>query len=336
MSTTQLEFTSRWHRCRVQAVHDVAVDIKSFALQSANGEPLPAWDPGAHIEVRVPSQGVRHYSLCGRPSDTDRYVIAVLRESPITARGGSEFLHTQVRVGDYLEIGAPRNHFPLVDRDAEYVLVAGGIGITPLLPMVRELNARQRNWRLVYGGRSMESMAFLQNLGEFPSDRVTFVDESEKGRIDVASIISAVRPGALVYCCGPTGLIKAVQTECAAREDVELRTETFGWPQAGQDHLPEDEHTDVQNDAPFTVELKRTGTCFTIEPGESVLDRVLEAVPDYTYSCEEGYCGSCETRVLEGVPVHRDTVLTPEMRESGKTMMICVSGCASQRLVLDI
>ena len=303
---------------RVRSVSYEAEDVLSFVLTDPAGTPLPEWTPGAHVDVVLPDGLVRQYSLCGDPADRAGYRIAVLREED--SRGGSAYLHEQVRPGSKLEIRAPRNNFPLLEA-ARYVLIAGGIGITPLLPMVREVEGKGAEWRLHYGGRRRSRMAFADELTAY-GDRVRWYPEQECGLIPLAEILADAGSGALVYCCGPEPLLAAVEGSC--RPEI-LRTERFH-PKEVAVSGP---------DRPITVVLQRSGRSVEVPATRSILDALERAGEDVPSSCREGTCATCETPVLEGEIDHRDSILTAEEKQAGKTMMICVSRAHSDRLVLD-
>jgi len=272
---------------------------------------LPEWEPGAHIDLGLPEQ-VRQYSLCGDPADRRAYRIAVLRED--ASRGGSEYVHTVLRPGERVEVGGPRNHFPLVQA-AEYVFVAGGIGITPMLPMIEAVRAGGGPWRLLYSGRSLRSMAFVDRLGADPCVEV------RDGRFDLAAALGAPRAGVAVYCCGPAPLIEAMELACAA------------WP-AGTLHVERFAATlhDTADDVPFDVVARRTGVRVTVPAGESALDVLEAAGVELPHACREGICGSCETPVLAGLPEHRDELTDPDVVDR---VMPCVSRARTPELVLD-
>lgn len=306
----------------IESTEEIASGIRHLRLVPADGQALPAWSPGAHVDVILPSGLIRQFSLCGSPEDLSGYDIAVLRE--VDGRGGSAEVHT-LQAGDQLFIVGPRNRFPLHDAK-EYVFIAGGIGITPILPMIEHVNDLGREWRLVYGGRSRTTMAFVDRVGQW-GDRATIVPEDESGLLDLQRILAPV-PGALVYCCGPAGLLAAVEATCAATwpPDV-LNLERF---------LPEGTSVSTPGDnGTFEVQLGLDGPVVPIPADDSILHTLLDAGVDCLYSCEEGTCGSCETQVLDGTPEHRDSLLSEESRASG-CMLICVSRARSQRLVLDL
>lgn len=279
------------------------------------GTGLPSWEPGAHLDLVLPSGLVRQYSLCGDPAESDAYTIAARLVED--GRGGSREVHEQLHVGTEVEIRGPRNRFPLVAAPS-YVFVAGGIGITPVLPMVRAARAAGADWRLLYCGRSRAAMPFLDEVEELGS--VTVVAEDEAGLPDVAAFLGDVPGDTEVYCCGPDGLMDAVGAA-----------------------LPEGRAPHLERFAPgafaggggaFEVELRRSGRTVAVAADQSVLAAVRAEVPHVSYSCEQGFCGTCQQRVLEGEVDHRDELLTDGERHD--SMLICVSRCRGGRLVLDL
>ncbi|MFI5884254.1 PDR/VanB family oxidoreductase [Streptomyces sp. NPDC051554] len=293
----------------VAARETVAEGVVQLRLE---GRDLPRWEPGAHIDLVLPSGLVRQYSLCGDPADTSSYTVATRLVED--GRGGSREVHEQVRVGAELEVRGPRNRFPLVDA-AAYVFVVGGIGITPVLPMLRAL-PEGVNWRLLYAGRTRESMPFLAEIEELGADRVTVV----AGLPDLDGELADVPDEAVVYCCGPEGLMAAV-----AERFPDVRLERFA-PRTSPDGN--------RGDAAFEVELRRSGRTLTVPADSTVLAAVRAELPNTLYSCEQGFCGTCQQRVLEGEVEHRDELLTDS--ERADSMLICVSRARSERLVLDL
>jgi ferredoxin-NADP reductase len=292
--------------------------VLALTLRHPLGEPLPAWEPGAHIDVVLGPDLERQYSLCGDPADRDAWRIAVLREPD--GRGGSAYVHGQLGQGDKVRVRGPRNHFAL--RPApRYRFVAGGIGITPILPMLAAAEAAGAEWTLLYGGRSRGSMAFTEELAAY-GGRVTVAPQDETGLLDLGPVLDGLPEGTLVYCCGPGPLLDAVEARCPSGA---LNVERFQ-PKAQQ----------AGEDGEFEVVLAQSGRTVTVAAGVSVLDAVRACGVEVLFSCTEGTCGTCETDVLEGTPDHRDSVLTPEEREAGETMMICVSRCRGNKLVLDL
>ncbi|MGW1724666.1 PDR/VanB family oxidoreductase [Streptomyces sp. NPDC002306] len=308
---------SRALRLSVTSRETVADGVVRLRLQ---GRRLPRWEPGAHLDLVLPSGLVRQYSLCGDPADTSSYNVAVrLAED---GRGGSREVHAGVRVGTELEVRGPRNRFALVEAES-YVFVAGGIGITPVLPMLRALPPGAR-WRLLYGGRTRASMPFLEEIGEitrgFGADRVTVVAEDEDGLPDLDALFADLPAGAAVYCCGPEGLMEAVAARLPAGATLHLERFAPGGSTGG--------------DGPFELELRRSGRTLTVPAATTVLAAVRAELPGTAYSCEQGFCGTCQQRVLEGEIDHRDALLTDA--ERADSMLICVSRAKSERLVLDL
>ncbi|MFJ2171416.1 PDR/VanB family oxidoreductase [Streptomyces sp. NPDC087851] len=300
-----------------------ADDVVSLVLRHPDGESLPEWQPGAHIDLLLGGGLVRHYSLCGDPGDRSSWRIGVLRVPE--GRGGSAYVHGKLHAGTPVRVRGPRNNFAL--RPAgRYLFVAGGIGITPVLPMIAAAEAAGADWRLLYGGRSRSSMAFLDELASY-GDAVAVRPQDRYGLLDLDGHLGAPDPGTLVYCCGPEPLLAAVEERCRAWPPGALRVERF--------QAKEQEET-AADDGAFEVLLSRSGHTLQVPPGKSVLETVRAAGVSVLSSCAEGICGTCETEVLEGEPDHRDSVLSAEERESGETMMICVSRARGPRLVLDL
>ena len=313
----------------LDAVDVVADDVLAVTVRAADGGPLPRWQPGAHLEVRLPSGRLRQYSLCGGLDDGSSYRFAVLRERE--GRGGSVELHDIAVAGRELTVRGPRNHFPLVDADG-HLLIAGGIGVTPILAMARSLSARGRPARVLYGGRSRASMAFADELSALPGIDVDLVPQDEHGFPDLRGAIAATPVGTAIYCCGPGAMIAEVQRLCdelGRRRD--LHVERF----AASDEM-EARLTSTEGNTPFEVELRRTGVTVDVPVDKRLIEVIREAVPGIAYDCEKGFCGSCETRVLEGTPDHRDEVLSETEQATGRSMMICVSRSCTPKLVLDL
>ncbi|WP_370412224.1 2Fe-2S iron-sulfur cluster-binding protein [Streptomyces fradiae] len=282
------------------------------------GSGLPEWQPGAHIDLVLPSGTVRQYSLCGDPGERDVYTVATrLIEAEQGGRGGSREVHEQLHVGTEIEIRGPRNRFPLASAPS-YVFVAGGIGITPVLPMLRAAEAAGADWRLLYCGRSRATMPYLDEVEKLGGDRTTVVAEDTDGRPELG-FLSDLPEGTEVHCCGPEGLMDAVSAAL---------------PEGRVPHLERFSATRMEGGTPFEVELRRTGRTLTVAGDQSVLSAVREAVPGVLYSCRQGFCGTCQQRVLAGEVDHRDELLTDA--ERADSMLICVSRCAGERLVLDL
>jgi tetrachlorobenzoquinone reductase len=307
---------------RLTAIRYAARDTNLYELARLDGKPFPAYEPGAHIDVHLPNGIVRQYSLIEAEPDPTRYTIGVKRDP--ASRGGSRYVHDELRVGKSFQISAPRNNFPLVENASHVVLFAGGIGITPIWCMVQRLAKLGRSWKLYYACRSRSDMAFLRALEAMSCAQFHFDDESEEKFLDVASIVAATPADAHLYCCGPTPMLKAFEAA------------TANWP---RDHIHIEYFTPKQEAAKtggFVVELARSGQEFVIPEGKSILQVLLDAGVDVDYSCELGICGACEQRVISGTPEHRDAILTEEEQAANTKVMICCAGCKSERLVLDL
>ncbi|MFB8004396.1 PDR/VanB family oxidoreductase [Nocardia sp. NPDC056000] len=287
-----------------------ADDVVSLTLRRPGGGALPAWRPGAHVDVFLPSGRQRQYSLCGDPADRDRYRIAVRR---IPDGSASAEVHDELWVGDRLRIRGPRNAFTLVDAPS-YLFLAGGIGITPILPMARAAGARGQ---LIYTGRSRATMPFLTEIG---SARV--LPDDECGVPDVAEILATAEPGAAVYVCGPPPMLAAAQ-RCL-----------FELNPTGSLHTERFSAQPVVDGREFGITLARTGTTLRVGAQETALAAVRRTLPDIAYSCQQGFCGSCEVGVLAGAVDHRDRLLTESAR--AQRMLLCVSRAAGDQLVLDL
>ncbi|GGV38837.1 iron-sulfur protein [Streptomyces longisporoflavus] len=311
---------SRALRLLVTRHETVAEGVVQLRLE---GEHLPAWEPGAHLDLVLPSGLVRQYSLCGDPEDTSSYTVATrLIDAGQGGRGGSREVHEQLRVGTEVEVRGPRNRFPLADAET-YVFVAGGIGITPILPMLRAVEAAGREWRLLYGGRSRASMPFLEDVEKLAGDRaerLTVVAEDEGGRPDLAAFLADPAPATAVHVCGPEGLMEAVAAALPAGADLHLERFT--------------PHTSTEGNGTFEVELRRSRRTLTVAADTTVLAAVRAELPNTAYSCEQGFCGTCQQRVLEGEIDHRDELLTDA--ERADSMLICVSRASGDRIVLDM
>jgi ferredoxin-NADP reductase len=292
-------------------------------LRSADGADLPAWSAGAHIDLRFPGGLTRQYSLCSDPADVAVWRIAVLREPE--SRGGSAHVHDALVEGTEVEVRGPRNHFALVPAP-RYVFIAGGIGITPLLPMIDAAEAAGSSWELHYGGRSRRSMAFLESLEEATGQRVTLHPQDEVGLIDLERVLGEPRPETLVYCCGPEPLLQAVERHCAGWPEGTLHVERFAPKDVGEPVLT----------GTFEVELAVSGLSLAVPPEKSVLQVVEEAGVSVLSSCTEGTCGTSESTVLSGEVNHRDSLLPPAEQAANDTMFICVSRAACPKLVLEL
>ena len=309
----------------IRSVHSPADRVVSLELGASDESPLPRWDPGAHIDLHLPSGLVRSYSLHGDPRDRGSYHIAVLKVE--NGRGGSAEVHRVAAPGIELRASAPLNAFAM-EPAGHYLFIAGGIGVTPLLPMALAASRAGKPWTFVYGGRTRTSMAFLDRLSALPGGRLEVVPQDELGLPDFTRSFAAAPAGAAAYCCGPAGMLTAATDAGASiRPDVAVHIERFAasvGPAAGD------------GDRPFEVELARSGLTIEVPAGVSVLDAVRARIPEVMSNCEQGICSSCETAVLAGTPDHRDSVLTPKEKAANRYMMICVSRSLTPRLVLDL
>lgn len=312
--TTELNLTLTVDSKTVLADGVVEVQLKARST-------LPPWEPGSHVDLLLGPDLVRQYSLCGDPADRRYLKVAVLREPE--SRGGSRHVHDDLEEGQQIQIRGPRNHFPLVESP-RYQFIAGGIGITPILCMIREAERAGADWHLLYGGRSRESMAYLPELEQY-GDRVRIQPADTDGLMDLDSVLGTPREDTAVYCCGPDPLLNAVEERCSSWPAGALHLERFAPKALGEDVV----------DSEFEVEFARSGVSATVPAGTSILDVATDNGLFVLRSCSEGVCGTCETVVMEGEPEHRDSVLSEEDRQQG-CFMPCVSRARSNRLVLDL
>ncbi len=312
---------------RLTKIEDVARDTKLYTFARIEDGPLPAYKPGAHIDLHLPNGLVRQFSLVVPDSNPDSYTVGVKRDA--ASRGGSRYIIEEMKVGDQIKISAPRNNFPLVENAEHVVLIAGGIGITPIWCMVQELAALKRSWKLYYSCRSRADMAFLETLQTLDPQAVHlhFDDEAAGRFLDLAAAIAAAPENAHFYCCGPNPMLKAFEAAAASRPRGNVHIEYFT--------LKEEAETGYKLGG-FWVELARSGDEYFIPEGKKVLEVLFDAGVDVDYSCELGICGACETRVISGIPIHHDSVLSEEEQASNEKVMICCCGCATERLVLDM
>jgi ferredoxin-NADP reductase len=278
--------------------------------------------------VILPSGLVRQYSLCGDLDDDRTYRVAVLLEPQ--SRGGSKEIHETGLVGRKVSVRGPRNHFQL-EPAPQYLFMAGGIGITPIIPMLQQAEGTGIPWRLVYGGMNRKTMAFLDVIGRRGGGIVEIVPEDELGFPDFGTILEQAAAGTSMYACGPPGMLSALEDRCAQlRKTDALHVERFTAPEVTVAPL------DPDTAESFEIELARSGRLLRVPPDRTVLEVLRDVTPGVLYACEEGYCGTCEVRVLDGVPDHRDVFLPGDEHDSNKTMMVCVSRSRSPRLVLDL
>ena len=304
------------------AIELAARDTNLYTFQRPDGVPLPGAGPGAHVDVLLPNGMERQYSLLTSGPELPAFNVAVKLDP--ASRGGSRFMHRELRVGDRLRVSRPRNNFPLVKDASHSMFFAGGIGITPILCMIRRLTQLGRSWQLHFACRSRAEAAFVSELKLFEQAHFHFDDEANGALLPIADIVASAPRDAHLYCCGPAPMLAAFQASAAGWPDTRLHMEYF---------TPR--FTAAQQ-GDYVVELARSRRTFSIPQGKTILQILREANIDIRSSCEEGVCAACETRVLEGTPDHRDSVLTEQEREEGRTMMICCSGCKSERLVLDL
>jgi ferredoxin-NADP reductase len=306
----------------------VADGVIALQLGRPDGGSLPEWTPGAHIDLMLADGLIRQYSLCGPAAASDHWQVAVLREPQ--GRGGSDHVHERLTTGTAVSVRGPRNNFVLSEA-ADYLFIAGGIGITPILPMIRQVARSGAAWTLLYGGRDSSSMAFVDELRAIEADSLgpgllIVWPQDRCGLLPLAEHLDAAPEDCLVYCCGPAPLIEAVEKATASRPADRLRTERFS-------------AVAVEGSAPaegFEVELAGSGQVVAVGPDQTILEAVEEAGVLVLSSCQEGICGTCETGVLSGVPDHRDSILSEQDRAAGDVMMICVSRSIGPRLVLDL
>ena len=305
-------------------VHQVTWEsdgVLSVRLRGLNGQQLPAWQPGAHIDVHLSGSLVRQYSLCSDPGDLSHYRIGVRREE--ISSGGSSFVHERLRPGQTVRVVGPRNRFTLGSA-GRYAFVAGGIGITPILAMVRECEARQADWELFYAGRTRNSMVFLSELEGY-GDKVHLFAADTGSRINLAELVAALPEETEVYACGPENLLNELEEVCGAPHVLHLeRFKAKARPAT------------AGGDSPIEVSCVKSGITVEVDPDTSVLEALENSGLDIASSCREGICGTCEVKVLEGVPDHRDFILSAAEQESNEVMMVCVSRAVSPSLVLDV
>jgi ferredoxin-NADP reductase len=298
--------------------------VVTLTLAHPDGSDLPEWTPGAHIDLVLSASLVRQYSLCGSTSNRAEWRVGILRD--LQSRGGSQFVHDHVQPGSTVRVRGPRNHFPLVSSPC-YQFIAGGIGVTPILTMIEAAEARGADWNLLYGGRTRASMGFLGELGRY-GQRVTVCPQDEHGVLDLASVLGTPRADTLVYCCGPEGLLSAVEDACRPWPEDSLHIERFSAKPLGE---PSADALDT-----FEVVCQRSGVTLSVSADQTIFKVVEDAGLDVLAGCMEGVCGTCEIEVIEGVPDHRDSVLSDAEHAANDALMICVSRSLSERLVLDL
>jgi ferredoxin-NADP reductase len=295
-------------------------------LADPKDQELPRWEPGAHIDLVLSDDITRQYSLCGDPRDSAVWRVGVLLDP--NSRGGSRYVHDNLEKGTKVRVRGPRNHFPLVDAP-RYRFIAGGIGITPIFAMIEAVQQAGNEWTLLYGGRTRASMAFAEDLAERYPERVTVWPQDERGLLDLESLLKDPEDTTLVYSCGPEALLAAVEQHCAHWPAGILHIERF----AAKAATPEQAAEALES---FEVVCQRSGVTLEVTSDKSILETLEEADVPIMASCYEGVCGTCEARVLEGTPDHRDSMLTEAEQAAGEVMLVCVSRSRTERLVLDL
>ncbi|MFI6954425.1 PDR/VanB family oxidoreductase [Nocardia sp. NPDC050408] len=306
---------------RIEA-HDQ--DVVSLRLESPDARELPPWRPGAHLDLELPSGRLRQYSLCGDPADTRAYRIAVRRIPD--GGGGSVEVHDELPVGSRIVVRGPRNAFPFAvpghgSPAARLHFIAGGIGITPILPMARLAMRLGIDWSMVYTGRTRDTLPFLDEIAGF-GDRVTVRTDDAHGLPDAATLLAGITRDTAVYCCGPVPMTIVIADVVREMPGVELHSERFSPPP-------------IVDGMPFELEFASTGEVVEVPADKSALETILRTRPDRPYSCRQGFCRTCKVRVLSGEPEHRESVLSAADHEAGE-MLVCVSRARGGRLVLDL
>lgn len=311
----------------VYQIRHEARDIVSVELRPVDGGTFAAFEAGSHIDLHLGNGLLRSYSLFNAAGETHRYAVGILKDAK--SRGGSRWVHEQLRVGGTIRISAPRNNFKLHEDAAHSVLVAGGIGITPILCMARRLQALGRSFEVMYFARSRQGAAFVAEIEALGVPVHWHFDEERGGPPDLKALLAQRPAGANThyYACGPAVMLDAFETHCAELGYANAHIERFTAVEVKA-------ASDAK--ASYTVELQRSGKVITVAPDQTLLQAIRACGVEPSTSCEDGVCGACETRVLEGTPDHRDSVLSKAEQAANKSMMICVSGCKSERLVLDL
>jgi tetrachlorobenzoquinone reductase len=312
---------------RVKRISYEADNINSYELTSPTGGDLVPFTAGGHIDLHLSNGMIRCYSLVNDQRERHRYVIAVNKDP--AGRGGSRFVHDNLRVGDIVRVSRPRNNFALCEEVEHSVLIAGGIGITPLLSMARRLESLGRSCELFYVARTRPAAAFLGELVALGSNghlrlHIDFDDERSGRLFDLPALVKNAPAQAHLYCCGPQPMLEAFEAATADRPAGHVHVEYFQGRQA------------PATEVGFEVRLARSNRTIAVEAGRTILDALLDAGIAANHACTEGVCGTCETRVLDGIPDHRDQFLNKEEQAANKTIMICCSGARSRTLVLDL
>jgi len=313
---------------RVAAKHVEALDIASFELVEAHGKPLPSFSAGSHVDVEMPGGLVRQYSLCNDPSEGHRYQIAVLKDP--ASRGGSKAMHDALKVGDVISISAPKNHFELAHAAGKHLLMAGGIGVTPVLCMAERLAVMGGEFEMHYAARSRERCAFVDRIAASTfASKVAFHfdDGAAEQKLNIANVLASATPDTHLYVCGPKGFMDAVLSTArsAGWPEERLHFEFFGA-----------EVVKSATDESFQVKMASSGKVVTVGKDQTITEALAAAGVEVLTSCEQGVCGTCLTRVLEGIPDHKDMYLTPAEQAANDQFLPCCSRSKSPMLVLDL
>ncbi|MGE4409319.1 MAG: 2Fe-2S iron-sulfur cluster-binding protein [Sphingobium sp.] len=307
---------------RIRTIRWEAEGINSYILEPVGGGQLPAFEPGAHIDVQLKPGLARSYSLVNDPAIRGHYEIAV--HHAIDSRGGSRHIHQEWRVGQIVEISEPKNNFPMVEDAPHTVLIAGGIGVTPMLPMIARLEKLGRSWELHYVAASPDRAAYVDRVEGFDNVEIVYDGIAGGQRMDLQKICEAAPADAHLYCCGPTGMLDAFVAINAGRPEGHVHIEYFS------------AETELATEGGYTLELAKSGKTIAVEEGETMLDALLSAGVDVGFACSEGVCGTCQVKVLSGIPDHRDHFLTEDEKAANTSIMVCCSGSKSATLTLDI
>lgn len=306
---------------RLTAIRYAAEQVHLYEFRPVSGGPVRPFTAGAHVDLHLPNGLVRQYSIANSEEERDRYLVGVKRDA--SGRGGSRFIHDELRVGTVLPVGGPRNNFPLVEDASHSVLIAGGIGVTPIVSMVTRLNSLGRRWQLHYAVRRRSEAAFMEELCAGGGVHL-HVDEEQGRVLDLERLAREAPDDAHLYCCGPAPMLEAFMAATASRPAHHVHLEYFSAPAA------------PAAEGGFVVELARSKLAVSVQAGQTILEALRARGVEVPSSCEQGVCGSCETKVLAGEPDHRDLLLSPEERATNEVMMICCSGSRSPVLVLDL
>jgi ferredoxin-NADP reductase len=314
-------------KVQLRSITYEALEIRSYEFRAVDGTELPPFEAGAHVDIHLPSGHRRSYSLVNPTHERHRYVVAVSKAPD--SQGGSRYIHESLRGGEVLTLEGPRNNFRLTEDASHTLMIAGGIGITPIWSMIQRLEALKRRWELYYCARTRRHAAFLEELNACASAgggavHSIFDQEPDGSPLDIGALVRSAPAETHLYCCGPHGMLAAFEAACRDLPPSQVHVEYF---------KPK---SDFASTGGFSVRLAKSGRIFEVGPSETILSVLLAAGISVPNSCRQGVCGSCETRVISGTPAHRDSVLGAQERASGATMMICCSGSKSDNLVLDL